>query len=112
MAHHVNGHIHFLIQFALAQFARQLLRQLVCLEDVLAVHQKDNLVAALRVVGVHIVLLQQIVLQSFDRLEEAGAVAIVEGMRHVASQGLEFLGLLIVFCSQDFQSARQQEKSY
>ena len=63
MSHHIDGHIHLFIELALGEFLRQSDGQHICLEDVLAVQLEDNLVAALGVVGMHVVLFHQVPLQ-------------------------------------------------
>ena len=96
VAEHVVGHVHLLVEFLLAQFHGQLPSQHIGLEDLLLVHLEDDLIAALRVVGVKVVLLQQIVLQVLDGREEPGTVAVVEGMVHGVAQDEIFFALGIV----------------
>ena len=82
VAHHVDGHIHLLVQLALCQFLRQLGSQFVGLEDALTVELEHDFVASLRIVGMQVFLLEQIVLQGFYTPEETGTVGIVEGAMH------------------------------
>ena len=63
MAQHVHRHIHLLINLLLTQFLGELSCQLVGFIDVLLVHQEHDLIAALGVIAVHIVFLEQIVLE-------------------------------------------------
>ena len=57
----VVGHIHLFVDTLLAQFSGEFSSKGVCLEDFLLVHQEDDLVAALGVIGVQVVLFQKIV---------------------------------------------------
>ena len=96
VAHHVDGHIHLLVQLLFAQFLRQLQGFLVGLENLLAVHLEHNVVASLGVVPVHVVLLQQVVLQVSQMDVEPGTVAIVKGATHRVAKYLVFRIITIV----------------
>ena len=99
MPHHVDSHIHLLVEFLLGEFARELLAQSVGLEDVHVVQLEDNLVATLSIVGMLVTLSQQIVLQGMYGGVKARTVAIVEGMMHRVAEGEILLRRLIVISS-------------
>ena len=81
----------------LTQLQGELTAEHVGLEDPPAVHLEDDLVAPLGVVGVHVALLEQIVLQGLEGGEESYTVGIVEGVMHGIAQSQVFGLLLIVF---------------
>ena len=110
MTHHVDGHIHLLVEFLFGQLLRQLLSQFVRPEDVHSVQFEDNLVTPLRIVRMLVVLCQQVVLQLADGSIESGAVAIVEGVIHGVAQRQILRRLLIVssLCRRS-QEQRQQQ---
>ena len=97
MTHHVHGHIHLLGQLLFAQLLRQLLGFGVRLENLLAVHLKDNVVAPLRVVAVQVIMFQQIVLQVRQMCIESGTVAIVKRMAHRVAKLYVFRVFLIIY---------------
>ena len=99
MPHHVDSHVHLLVEFLLSEFARELLAQSVGLEDVHVVQLEDNLVATLSIVGMLVTLSQQIVLQGMYGGVKARTVAIVEGMMHRVAEGEILLRRLIVISS-------------
>ena len=88
VAQHVVGHVHLALELLLAELAGELSGQLVGLEDVLAVHLEDDLVAPLGVVAVQVVASEEIVLEPLQGRVELGAVAGVEGVVHVGAQPL------------------------
>ena len=96
VAHHIDGHVHLLVQLALGELLRQLCGQLISLHDVQAVQLEDYLVAPLSVVVVQVALAQQVVLQHLHMLVEAGRVSLVERTEHGVAQSLELCRLLIV----------------
>ena len=112
VAHHVDGHIHLLVQLALGQFLRQLSGQLVGLEDAFAVQLEHDFVAPLGVVGVQVTPLQQIVLQILDTPEETRTVGIVESVMHRVTQRLIFFGFLIgIVGSPHWQCSKQPKNN-
>ena len=95
MPHHIDGHIHLLVEFPLGEFPREFRGPLVGFEDILPVEEEDDFVAALRVIGMEVVLFEKVVLQGAHSLKETGAVACIEGMVHGVTQLQVAGGLLI-----------------
>ena len=107
VAHHIDGHVHLLIDFLLAQFLGKRLCQLVGLDDALHVHQEHDLVAFLSIVAVQVVLFIQVFLQSLDSRKETGTVAIVERMVDRVAQRLED-GVIVIVCHRPTDAACQK----
>ena len=98
MPHHIDSHIHLLIQLSLSQFARQLDREHIGLIDMLAIQFEDYLVTSLSIVSMKVVLLQEIILQCIHRLKESCRIRIIEGTCHIATHGDILLRRLVVGC--------------
>ena len=82
MSQDVVGHVHLLVDFLFTQFGGEFTSECISLKDFLLVHQEDDLVAALGIVSMQVVLLQEIVFEFLDSRVEAGAVSIVKCMMH------------------------------
>ena len=96
VAHHIVGHIHFLVKFALNEFLRERSGKFIGFEDALLVQQEHDFVAALGVVGMQIVFVVQIILQFLDVTKESDAVTIVKRMVHRITQRQVFWRVFIV----------------
>ena len=96
MSHHIDGHIHFLVEFLLRQFSRQLGGQLISFKDALTVQFEHNFITTLGIVCMDIPLSGKIIFQSADSFEEACTVACIKGMMHRVTKGQIFLRLLII----------------
>ena len=107
VAHHIDGHVHLLIDFLLAQFLGKRLCQLVGLDDALHVHQEHDLVAFLSIVAMQVVLFMQVFLQSLDCRKETGTVAIVESVVDRVAQRLED-GVIVIVCHRPTNAACQK----
>ena len=111
MSHHIDSHIHLLVKLALGEFLRQLGCKLIGLEDALTVELEYNLITALGIIGMKVVLLEQIVFQILYSDKETGTVAIVESMVQRIAQCIILCRLIIVWSICSLCRSAQQEKA-